>query len=259
MTGSPTAARAALRLQATLLLRSPGSVQPLFTAPLYALIFTAMAKHSGRPDSLGYAVVVPVLISLWTMALLTAGDLVAQDRFDGTLELLVAAPARMAVVTTARVAAVTGVSLVTLVECWCTTALVVGHWPPVPHPFLLAAGALATAFALTCAACLLSAGFVLARSARVFQNSLSYPLYLLAGLTVPLSALPGWVRPLSRLFFLSWSADLLRRSVEAAPVPDAAGRLAAVVLLGLLWYAVALFAFRVVLTRVRATGTAGLV
>ncbi|WP_330456142.1 ABC transporter permease [Streptomyces sp. NBC_00820] len=259
MTGSFTAARAAFRLQATLLLRSPGSLQPLFTAPLYTLIFTAMAEHSGRQETLGYAVVVPVLISLWTMALLTAGDLVAQDRFDGTLELLVAAPAGMAVVTTARIAAVTGVSLAAIVECWCTSALVAGDWPPVHHPFLLAAGAVATSFALTCAACLMSAGFVLARSARVFQNALSYPLYLLAGLTVPVSAMPYWVRPLSRLFFLSWSADLLRRSVAAAPVPHPLGRLAATVLLGLVWYGVALLAFRTVLARVRATGTVALV
>ncbi|NIR38842.1 MAG: hypothetical protein GWN07_23450, partial [Actinobacteria bacterium] len=52
----------------------------------------------------------------------------------------------------------------------------------------------------------------LSRAAITFQSSASYPILLLGGVFVPLSLLPGWVEPLGRLVFLSWSSDALRQA-----------------------------------------------
>ena len=46
------------------------------------------------------------------------------------------------------------------------------------------------------------------------------------------SALPDWLRPISRLFYLSWSADLLRDSLRPGPVADPAWRLGIIALIG---------------------------
>ena len=59
--------------------------------------------------------------------------------------------------------------------------------------------------------------FVLARTAMLFTNALGYPFYILGGVLVPVAFLPGWLRPVSRLVFLSWSSDggrLLFEDVE---------------------------------------------
>jgi len=96
---------------------------------------------------------------------------------------------------------------------------------------------------------------VLARSARIFQNSLSYPFYVLGGVLVPVALLPGWLQPLTRVVFVSWSADLLRDSLSAAPIADPTLRLAAVLGLGATGLGAGIFLLRRVLVRVRALGT----
>ena len=44
---------------------------------------------------------------------------------------------------------------------------------------------------------MLASTFVLYRHASAFSNLLEYPIWLVTGLLVPLSLLPGWVEPLS--------------------------------------------------------------
>jgi ABC-2 type transport system permease protein len=57
-------------------------------------------------------------------------------------------------------------------------------------------------------------------------------MMLLAGVIVPISLLPEWVQPFSRIVFLYWSADLLRDAVAAEPVDNVLPRLAALTGLG---------------------------
>lgn len=99
--------------------------------------------------------------------------------------------------------------------------------------------------------------FVLARTARTFQNTMNYPVYLLAGVVVPISFLPGWLQPFGRLLFLSWSGDLLRASLSPEPVGDLALRLAAVTALGAVGLYVGWAVLHLVLRRVRVLGTLG--
>jgi ABC-2 type transport system permease protein len=100
----------------------------------------------------------------------------------------------------------------------------------------------------------MAALFVLARNAVTFSNSASYPFYVLGGVLVPVSFLPHWVRPLSDVVFLSWSADLLRATLRAAPIHHFWPHLGMVLLLGACGYVVGLAALRVILVRVRQSG-----
>jgi ABC-2 type transport system permease protein len=98
---------------------------------------------------------------------------------------------------------------------------------------------------------------VLARNAVTFSNSASYPFYVLGGILVPVSFLPHWIRPVSAVVFLSWSADLMRAALQAAPMHEFGFRLAMVAVLGAAGLLVGLYAMRVILTRVRGTGELG--
>jgi hypothetical protein len=71
---------------------------------------------------------------------------------------------------------------------------------------------------------------------------------------VPVSLLPHWVRPLSDVVFLSWSADLLRGTLRASPIHHFWLHLGMVAFLGACGYAVGLAALRVILVRVRESG-----
>jgi ABC-2 type transport system permease protein len=99
--------------------------------------------------------------------------------------------------------------------------------------------------------------FVLARNAVTFSNSASFPFYVLGGILVPVSLLPGWIRPVSSIVFLSWSADLLRAALRPSPIHDFAFRLCMVGLLGACGLAVGAYAMGMILTRVRGSGELG--
>jgi ABC-2 type transport system permease protein len=249
------AVAAGFRVQLQQMRGNPDWFLALVTAPLMTAVFLAILHSAGRSDLAPYGVVAPALIALWQMALLTAGELISRERDNGSLEALVAAPASFAALLLGGIGAVTAVSLLGFVESWTVGWLFTGSPIPIHHAWLFAATVLVTAGAMTGTASVMSCVFVLARSARSFQNSLSYPFYLLGGVLVPVALLPSWVQVPARAVFLSWSSDLLRDSFRAEPVPGAAGRLVAILLLGAAGFAVGHLLLQRTLRRVRRTGS----
>jgi ABC-2 type transport system permease protein len=227
--------------------------------PMFTITVLAIVRQAGRDDLTAYALMAPVLIALWALALLDAGEIVSSDRYEGTLEPTVAAPAGTAAVVLGRILAVTVVALVGFGEVWLVARVAFAVTIPFHHPLAFGLTLAATAAAVSGTAVVMAAIFVLSRSPRTFQNSLSFPFYVLGGVLVPVSFLPGWLRPLSSLVFLSWSADLLRASLSPRPVHDLALRLAVILALGAAGFAVGWVLLAWILRRVRADGSLGLV
>ncbi|MBP0451124.1 MULTISPECIES: ABC transporter permease [unclassified Kitasatospora] len=248
---------ASFRVQLLLMRRSPGDLAVLVTAPFFSLMFLSMTQQAARSALTPYAVAAPVLIAVWTMSLFVAGDLISSERSGGRLEALVATPAPLSVVIMGRICAAVALSMLAFVETWLVGWLCFGIVVPVPHPAVLVAALAATVLAMAGTATMMAAVFVLARSARIFQNTLSYPVYLLAGVLVPVSLLPGWLQPFSRAVFLYWGAGLLRDSLAPPDVPQLAGRLAMVLVLGATGFVAGQLLMRQVLRRVRVLGTLG--
>ncbi len=250
--------RGAFRMQLSESRHKPGDLQVLATVPLFTVIFLAIFQHAGRDDLAGYAILAPALIAVWGMALLVSGEIIDTDRHYGTLESIVAAPARFAIVVLGRITAVTVVSLLGLAESWFVARVVFGVTITIHHPGVFTAALAATAVAMAGTAVIMAATFVLTRTARTFQNSLSYPFYVLGGVLVPVALLPDWLQPVSRLVFLSWAADLLRDSLEREPITGAGWRLAVILGLGAAGYALGRLLLARMIRRVRLTGTIGL-
>ncbi|GHD21985.1 ABC transporter permease [Streptomyces galbus] len=246
---------AALRLQLRLAPRSPGTLQVWATAPLFTAVFLSIAEHAHRTDLASFSVVAPTLMGQWALTLGIAGEIIAEERNQGTLEAVIATPGRFSVVVVARILAVSLLGVTTMAEAWLVAGLGFGRWIDVPHPVVLAAALLANAAAMAGTASILSSLFVLMPSARIVQNTLTYPLYLLSGVLVPLSALPAWAGAVGRAVFLSWSADLLRAALDGPAVPRPVTRIAVVALLGLSGYLIGALLLSRVLRRVRRLGT----
>ncbi len=249
---------AGVRLQLVFYRQYPDSFLPLLTAPLYTVIFLMIVRHGGPADLSSYAVIAPVFIALWWFALFHGGLVVQTDRWSQTLELHVAAPTSFAAVVFGRILTVTLVGLVSFVEIWLVGRYLLDAPVKVRHPWLLTATLVATAFAMAATALLMSGLFVLARNAFAWTNSISFPCYVLGGILVPVALLPGWLQPVSKVVFLSWSADLLRASLAVESVPDAAFRIGMILLLAAASFAVAAGLLRRVLWRVRHSGELGL-
>src|SRR6266540_3001194 len=193
---------------------------PLLTGPMYTVIFTMVLRHGGRADLGAYAVIAPFFMSLWWFAIFHCGWVITNERWEGTVDYLVAAPVGFASVVLGRIATMMLAGLASFAEVWLI-CLVLGINVTIHHPAVFAATLLLTAFAMTTTSLFLANLFVLARSAATFSNSLSYPFYVLGGILVPITLLPGWLQPFSKVIFLSWSARSLRDSLAAAPVRDA--------------------------------------
>jgi ABC-2 type transport system permease protein len=119
-----------------------------------------------------------------------------------------------------RVLAVSATGMLTFVESWLVARVGFGVTVPLLNPGLIVVALVITAIGSAFTATLLASGFMLSRNLHVFQNSLSYPIYILGGVVVPIITLPGWLHPISAVVYLSWSADLLR---NAASNPDPEG------------------------------------
>lgn len=224
---------AAVRLQWKRLIREPGSLADFIVAPLLAFLFFVILAHAGRRDLFAYALFAPVLITVWSRSVYAAGEILEADRWTGVLEAMLATPAHPLVVTLGRTTVVTALALVALVEVWLLAWLVFGHTFAVAQPALLIATLAFTAFSAATTGLLIAALVLGARDPRTFQNSITYPFYVVGGVLVPVTYLPDWIQPLSNLIFLSWSSALLRDSLVTERVLDAGVRLLAILGLGL--------------------------
>lgn len=242
-------------LQLHVMRNNPDYFLGLAIAPVSAVVFLSVVRHAGRPDLVPFALAAPVLMALWRTSIMASGEIVNEDRGFATMEPTIAAPAAYPTVILGRIAAVSAIGLLGVPEVWLVAQVVVGVSITVEHPALLGLTLVAAAFAMSGTAVVMAAVFALGRNARIFQQTLTYPFYVLGGILVPVSLLPFWLRPLSRLVFLSWTADLLRASLSPAPVEDPALRLAAIVGLGLAGFFGGTILLRKVLDRVRHLGT----
>ena len=249
--------RGAARLQFQIVRADSGYLNEILANPFFAVIFLGIVRAAGRRDLTAFAIVAPVLITLWGMALEISGDIVDSDRGVGILESVVATPVGFPTVVLGRVLAVTAMSVVAVGETWLVARFGFGVAVTLEHPAVLAATLAVTGLAAVGAALIMAGVFVLARTARTFQNTLNYPVFLLAGVIVPVSYLPDWLRPLGRLIFLSWSADLLREGLSPRPLENVLPRLGVILLLGAAGLVLGRVALQVVLRRVRALGTVG--
>jgi len=245
---------AGFRLELRMLRAGPDALLPLFTAPLFTIIFLAIVRHGGRQDLQPDALMAPVLMTLWWFALFQGGNLVTGDRWQGVLEWALAAPVGMASVILGRIAAIMCLGLFGFFEVWGIGEAVFGVGIPFEHPLELALTLVGTVFAMSGTAVAFAALFVMTRNAYTFTNSASFPFYVLGGVFVPIAILPGWIRPVSSAIFMSWSADLLRPSLKPSSIDDFWGRLGMVVLLGTVSFVIGRFVLGLVLRRMRVTG-----
>ena len=192
----------------------------------------AILVHAGRKDLASYTLVAPLLMTVGQMAFFVASELITRERGFETLELMVATPTPFPLVLSPRIAVITSLSFLAIVESGLIIRFVFGVIVTVHHPWIFALTILLTSLASAGTALITAAVYCFARSARTFQNALIWPLFLLAGVLVPITVFPGWLQPISRVVFLYWSANLLRDAMETVTPERMLVKFGAIILLG---------------------------
>ncbi|WP_033439526.1 ABC transporter permease [Saccharothrix sp. NRRL B-16314] len=220
------------RTQFWLMGRQPDDLLTLCTIPFTVVMLLSIVMHAARPDLVANAFLAPTLIGLWGFSTGLAAEVLVGERWNATLQLGMAAPGAVHPVYLGRISAVMVLGVVPLGETWLLGKLLFGVTPPVHHPWVFWAAMAASVFAMTGTSLLLAASMLLSKQAHHYLNFLSFPIYLLSGVMVPVQYLPEFLQPLSHVIFLSSSADLMRDSMAAGPVSGTGWRLLAIVGLG---------------------------
>lgn len=231
---------------------------PVLTIPLSVLVALAVLQNAGRSDLAGYALVAVGLMSVGQMAFFVGSEILANEREGQTLELMVVSPASCYVPLLSRIVVLTSIGLVGFVEAWLLARAIFSIHVTIYHPVLLVSTLALTIVSACATAFITSTVFCFGRTTRTYQNAIAGPLYLLAGVLVPVTFLPAYVRPISRGIFLFWSAGLLRDTLNPAPPENVAFRLGVIAALGLIGGLSGAWLFHRLLTHLRREGTLGL-
>jgi ABC-2 type transport system permease protein len=193
-----------------MLSRSPFDLWVVVASPL---IFATLAHFlfAGQShSSMLVAALASGVMGVWSSATASgAGALQAQRRL-GTLELLVAAPVPFWSILLPISVAIAGIGIYSIVTGLVYVRLIYGvpiavaNWYAfgVALPLMIVSiGALGFVF---------SSAFVRFRSAHMVGNLFEWPVWLVCGLLIPVSVLPGWLQPVSWFFAPTWGMAALR-------------------------------------------------
>ena len=217
-----------------------GVLYPLFFSTTAFLMFRGGGVQG--PALLSAAVGASVM-GVWSSTSTTAASSLQQERRQGTLELLVAAPTPFSLLilpVTLSMATIGGYSLIATL-LW--GRFVFGIPLTVQQPAALIAACLATIVAVGTLGFLLAICSVRYRSAFALGTALEFPVWLLCGFLVPLSLLPGWTRPISWVLAPTWGIDAVRAAaIGGNPLPGIAACLGLAAVYGVCgsWLAVRL-------------------
>lgn len=202
--------------------RNPFDLSGVVVWPiLYASIAYYLLNAKNDPKLLLSASLGASVMLMWSLVVIASSGVLQQQRWQGTLELVVAAPTPLnAVIAPICVAGA-------LVGCYGIAATLL--WGAVlfdvpvhiEHPLAFTLAIPACALAVGMLGLIMAATFVLYRAAFHLGIATQYPVWIVTGLLVPLSLLPAFVRPISWLLAPTWGfRGMQEAAIGGTPWPD---------------------------------------
>jgi ABC-2 type transport system permease protein len=180
-------------------------VQPIIFASLAFFMFRAGARES----ALLYVSLGAGLMGIWSSVLFGSGGAIQWQRWQGTLEVGVAAPPPFVLVLLPITLSTSVIGLYSLTATLVWGRIFFGVPFHVDQPVLFALAIPATVLGLGMLGLVLASTFILYRHANALSNLLEYPIWLVTGLLVEVSLLPDWSHPIGWVLAPKWGIDAL--------------------------------------------------
>ena len=213
------------------------TIQPVIFATIAFFMFEAGA----RPGTLLYVALGAGLMGVWSSTLFGAGGAIQWQRWQGTLELTVAAPAPFLLVLIPMTISAASIGLYSIAATLFWGRLFFGVPLHFVHPWLFALALPVTLLGLGLLGLVMASTFILYRQASAFQNLLEYPVWLVTGLLIPVTLLPVWVEPIGWVLSPYWGMRAIRESAlggdALGPIAMCVGLAAVYLVLGALFLA----------------------
>jgi ABC-2 type transport system permease protein len=233
----------------------------LFTIFVQPLLIALLALYMLRDTDSGKAIFIVVgsaLTGLWSGVLFMGGNSITAERWNGTLEPLVAAPAPLVTSVIGKNLANVLQSISSMILSYALAMAFFGYSLEVQQPILFVVSLVLTVASFVAFGLLLSPIFIINPAVQSLQNGLEFPIYILAGFMFPVALLPGWTSPLSAILAPYWAAKALHGSSSGAPLEEVLFAWAMMVVISLVYLGLSVVLFRVMLYRVREDATLGL-
>jgi hypothetical protein len=202
--------------------RNPFDLSGVIVWPiLYASIAYYLLDAKNDPKLLLSASLGASVMLMWSMVVIASSGALEQQRWQGTLELVVAAPTPLtAVIGPVCVAgALVGCYAIGATLTW--GALLFDVPVSIEQPVAFALAIPTAALSIGLLGLIMAATFVLYRAAFHLGIATQYPVWIVTGLLVPLSFLPSFVRPISWVLAPTWGFRALQEAaLGGTPWPD---------------------------------------
>lgn len=188
----------------------PQWIIPSIIAPF---IFTTVALIFFRNASSSlalYAVLGGGMMGMWGNTLYGAGFALSFDRWNGTLEYVLATPSRLVWIVAGRSASSAVLGLVNALAVLLVAVFGFKAQLGIADPITFLLALVLTLVSLSALGVLFCSSFLLTRSAQVLTNGLEMPIYVASGSMFPIALLPFWSHPLSLALGPTWGIDALR-------------------------------------------------
>ncbi len=247
----------AWRLELWQLLRTPLYI---FQCVLLPLIFASLAFYMFRSSTRHTAPInvalSAALMGMWSSTLLGSGNAINRLRWMQILEPLVASPRSTFLVTLPFAIATASLGVYGMGATLLWSGLLFDMPLRIASPLLFVTAVGATVLALGMLGLLMASAFILYPTAQSLANFFEYPVWMLSGMLVPISTLPGPVRAVSYILAPTWGVKALEGA--AAGTSGAESAVGMCVLLSAVYIAVTLLLQRRFEWLARSSGTLAL-
>jgi ABC-2 type transport system permease protein len=194
---------------------SSSFISTLFFQPIiFTIISVGTYLYGNKPDLGLFAITGTGLICIWNNNLFTSGQIIRDERRTGTLSLVMATPSSLPLILLGKSFANAITSLFAMGITFLTGMLAF-HIPiRIANPFAFLIGLVLVIVSITCLGLVFGSLFILTRNAGEFDSVANFPVYILSGLSIPLTLLPLWTRPLSQFLTPTWGNIILNEAAS---------------------------------------------
>lgn len=190
-------------------------ISALFFQPvIFTIISVGTYLYGNKPDFAQFAIIGTGLISIWNNNLFTSGEIIRGERRTGTLSLILATPTSLFTILFGKSFANAITSVFAMGITFLTGMLAYRLPLAIIDPLAFVIGLVLVVISITCLGLVFGSLFILTRNAGEFVSVANFPVYILSGLSVPLTVLPLWTRPLSNLLTPTWGNTLLNHAAS---------------------------------------------
>jgi ABC-2 type transport system permease protein len=188
----------------------PQWVIPNIIAPfVFTTVALTLFKNSTGPFGL-YAVLGGGMMGMWGNTLYSSGFAIQFEKWQGTLEEVMAAPSKLLYIITGRSVSNALFGLTNMIAVLLIAAVGFRISLGISSPLIFAVSLILTLFSVSALGLIFASAFVLSRSAHTLTNGLEIPLYIISGSMFPIALLPFWVHPAAYVLGPTWGIDAIR-------------------------------------------------